>query len=270
MQWITSLSNSVAITTALVAAIAILVVYWRAGTIQPLYVRLLRLFIGKSEVEDAIVRQSLADHAALVSFQVTYGVRPETLRDARKLIAFADRRNIPLHLIGSAGEAFCIDSLSIVQKKVPRGIAVAIPVALTVMAWILICLSVTVAASGSALVSIKKTDTLIFLSMTEARVALAAVPSERKRISASSCESDAGALSIPTGFHRDDPAILCSIWRDPSLKSYLANQLREQRTIAWVAACIFSALILLFLGWIKRLGAAIRLNARLSSTKDRV
>lgn len=269
MQWITSLSNSVAITTALGAAVAILVVYWRAGTIQPLYVRLLRLFIGKSEVEDPIVRQSLADHAALVSFQVTYGVRPETLRDARRLIAFAERRNIPLHLIGSAGEAFCIDSLTIVQKKVPRRIAVAVPAALTLMAWVLMCLSVIVAASGSALVTIKKTDTLIFLSVAEARIAFTTAPSERKRISASSCERDAEALSIPTVFHRDDLAILCSIWRDPSLKDFLAKQLREQRTIALVAASIFSALILLFLGWIKRLGAAIRLNARLSSTTER-
>lgn len=120
MDWISFLTRDVAIGSILGISAAALIICWRVGSFHPVNVRLLRFFIAKDEVEDPIIKKSLADQTALVSFRMTHGVKARTLRDAQSLSEFSDRTNIPLDLIGRAGWAFNLKTLTLNPKRVPH------------------------------------------------------------------------------------------------------------------------------------------------------
>lgn len=67
--------------------------------------RLLRLFISKSDIEDAVISKHLSNQAALITFRMAFGIQSHTLRDAKKVANFAESKNISLNLIGKAGAA---------------------------------------------------------------------------------------------------------------------------------------------------------------------
>ncbi len=45
--------------------------------------RLLRLFISKSDIEDAVISKHLSNQAALITFRMAFGIQSHTLRDAK-------------------------------------------------------------------------------------------------------------------------------------------------------------------------------------------
>lgn len=50
----------------------------------PIHMRLLRLFISKSDIEDAVISKHLSNQAALITFRMAFGIQSHTLRDAKK------------------------------------------------------------------------------------------------------------------------------------------------------------------------------------------
>src|ERR1044072_4213865 len=127
MDWINLLTRDIASGSIIAIFIAAGITCWRAGSFHPINVRLIRFFINSDEIEDPVIKKILSDQSALVSFRTTYGVRVETLADARALAEFADLKNVPLALIGRAKGAFDLKNLAIIPKRVPSKVVVAGP-----------------------------------------------------------------------------------------------------------------------------------------------
>ncbi len=56
---------------------------WRVSSFYPIHMRLLRLFISKSDIEDPVIRKHLSNQAALITFRMAFGIQSHTLRDAK-------------------------------------------------------------------------------------------------------------------------------------------------------------------------------------------
>lgn len=238
MDWISFLTRDVAIGSILGISAAALIICWRVGSFHPVNVRLLRFFIAKDEVEDPIIKKSLADQTALVSFRMTHGVKARTLRDAQNLSEFSDRTNIPLDLIGRAGWAFNLKSLTLNPKRVPHGAWLAFPGIFLLVLILATAAFSAVAASSSLLVSLKATDTLLWLSQEEARIFRPF--GEKSTIDKTSCGVGHADAELPDGFHQNDRKILCGIWSDPALADHFSKKVPEQRATFLVAAAIFA------------------------------
>ncbi|MBK0054504.1 DUF6216 family protein [Stenotrophomonas sp. S39] len=238
MDWISFLTRDVAIGSILGISAAALIICWRVGSFHPVNVRLLRFFIAKDEVEDPIIKKSLADQTALVSFRMTHGVKVRTLRDAQKLSKFSNRTNIPLDLIGRAGWAFNLKSLTLNPNRVPHGAWLALPAFFLLVMILATAGFSAVAASSKLLVSLKATDTWLWLSQDEARVFQPF--GQRATINKSSCSNEQDEAEPQVGFHEDDRDILCEIWADPGLEKHFSKELPEQRITFLVAAAIFA------------------------------
>ncbi len=238
MDWISFLARDVAIGSILGISLAAVIICWRVGSFHPVNVRLLRVFIAKDEVEDLIIKKSLADQTALVSFRMTHGVKARTLRDAQNLSEFGNRTNIPLDLIGRAGWAFNLKSLTLNPNRVPHGAWLAVPATLLLVLILATAVFSAAAASSKLLVSLKATDTLLWLSQEDARVFRPF--GERSMINRSSCDGQPDADEPLVGFHKDDRKILCELWSDPALERHFSKELPEQRITFLVAAAIFA------------------------------
>lgn len=238
MDWISFLTRDVAIGSILGISAAALIICWRVGSFHPVNVRLLRFFIAKDEIEDPIIKKSIADQTALVSFRMTHGVKARTIRDAQNLSQFSDRTNIPLDLIGRSGWAFNLKTLSLIPSRVPHGAWLALP---GILLFVLILSTAgfsAVAASSKLLVSLKATDTWLWLSQEDAR---AVRPfGDRAVINKASCDKEQDAAEPPVGFHKYDRKILCELWSDPALEKHFSKELPEQRITFLVAAAIFA------------------------------
>lgn len=240
MDWITNVTGNAAFISSIVAIVAAALVIWRSGSIHPIYTRVLRLFISRDEVEDPIVKQSLADQAAVVSLRVAHGVKVETLADARALVTFANEKNIPLYLVGMAGDSFDIRALSMQPRKMLSKWLAPIPVAITLTTTFLICMFALLAASDDLLISLKKTGTWMLISPTEARTAFPPLFGGRGEFSRSACGESLDNSVSPNGFDPRDPEILCRVWDDPKLEPTIARDVPKQR----LAAIVFTGVLL--------------------------
>ncbi|QHB70621.1 DUF6216 family protein [Stenotrophomonas sp. 364] len=92
---------------------------YTSGTIHPLRNRLMRLLISRDNVEHGAIRDSISDRSAVVSFGMIYGIHLDTTTEIESLITGAKTHNLPLHLIGAAGDAFDREALAVKPHKSP-------------------------------------------------------------------------------------------------------------------------------------------------------
>ncbi|HEY0204865.1 MAG TPA: DUF6216 family protein [Acetobacteraceae bacterium] len=240
MDWISFLTRDVAIWSIIGISVAAIIICWRVGSFHPVNVRLLRFFIAKDEVEDPIIKKSLADQTALVSFRMTHGVKARTLLDAQKLSEFSNKNNIPLDLIGRTGWAFNLKTLTLNPNRVPHAAWLAVPGILLLVLILATAVFSAVAASSNLLVSLKMTDTWLWLSQEDARLVRPFFFGDRATIDKASCNSGQATTEAPAGFHKGDRKILCGIWADPRLKIHFSKEVPKQRSTFFVAAAIFA------------------------------
>lgn len=249
MDWISVFTGNAAIISGVGILAAAAFTCWRAGSFHPINARLLRIFISKDDVEDQIIRKSLADQAALASFRMTHGVKVSTLEDAKNLAIFADRRNIPLDLIGRAGSAFDLKRHELIQKRVLTWRGLLLLLVALLLTLTAISVFAVAAASNGLLVSLKKTDTWLWLYQEEARAALPLM-GRRGSLSTALCNPGQQEIEVPNAFKKQDLGILCDVWNDPALKDHLAKELPKQRQafglaialLAWLSITIFLCL----------------------------
>lgn len=232
---------------------AALHICWRAGSLHPLNNRLRRLFISRDDIQDPFVKKNLSDYSALTVFRLTYGIHAQTLADAKKIIGKAEARNVPLALVGLAGGAFDLDNFTVIDRKRPRGIGVALcGLMLFACFWPMLILAYG-ATEQRLLVSLNATGTWLWLGKDQAQIAKPTFSGERPIFSVASCTDtsrtkyeDQGA----DGFRPADPDILCDIWADPRTSAELMRSVREQRLtflfasafLAWTCLMLFDAL----------------------------
>jgi len=266
MDWLVFLTREIAPYSVIGILIAAGITCWRAGSFHPIHARLLRFFISREEVEDPLIRKSLSDQSALVSFRMTHGVRVQTLKDARRLVEFAEFKNVPIDLIGRAGWAFDLKKLIILQKRVPYKIQLALPTTALILLILSSLFAAAAATTSDLLVTVKKTKTLVWLSQEEARPALP-FQGQRGKISLFECAQDENSLVTPAGFKGADRAILCEIWKDPDLAKHFAKEVPRQRKIFLTAFAMLAWYAFMAFGLLREWLAQIELNKAL---KDEV
>ncbi|MGY0619577.1 DUF6216 family protein [Lysobacter sp. A378] len=264
MSWESIIAGIPALVSLAGFLLAALHICWRAGSLHPLNNRLLRLFISRDDIQDELVRKNLSDYSALAVFRMTYGIPAQTLKDAKEIIGKAESRNIPLDLVGRARSAFETTSFTINPRKRPHPVGIALSAFLLfVIFWFAAVLGLG-AMEDRLLASLKATGTWVWLDDGEAQLVLPLSSEQRTILSAASCLGDPGAphKEAPTGFHANDPAILCDIWRDPSVKAELTKAVRKQRqTVSFAAIFLFWTCFVLY-SLIRR-AVAIRILDRL-------
>ncbi|WP_295843549.1 DUF6216 family protein [uncultured Xanthomonas sp.] len=262
MDWFEFLTREIAPYSVVGILIAAGITCWRAGSFHPINSRLLRFFIGRDEIEDPVIKKSLADQAALVSFRTTHGVRVQTLSDAKKLAEFAEFKNVPLDLIGRAGWAFDLKERVLIPKRVPSKGMLAFPAIALFLLIVSSLLFAAAATTSDLLVTIKKTDSLVWLSKDEARSALP-FQGERGTISSSECAQREKDLVTPAGFDSADRAILCDIWKDPGVEQHLAKEVPKQRQVFLMAFAMLAWWSFMTFGLLREWLARIELDKAL-------
>lgn len=263
MEWITVFASNASLLSVICIASAAAFICWKAGSLHPISSRLLHLFIRRDDVEDNMIRKSLRDQAALVSFRVAHGVRVHTLEDAKSLITFSDNNNVSLRLIARAGRAFDQKKLSVVPKRVPSRILLLVPMVVLLLCFIAAAVLVVASASSSILVSVKATGTWVWLSENDARLAFS--PETTTTLRAGSCNQGRPSTLAHPGFMQDDVKVLCEVWQDPGISNYLVEELPKQRVtllvlllpVVWILAQSYLVL--------RQWTAAIELKASLST-----
>ncbi|TAA10886.1 hypothetical protein EA658_14405 [Pseudoxanthomonas winnipegensis] len=267
MDWLEFLTREIAPYSVIGILAAAVITCWKAESFHPINARLLRFFISREEVEDSVIKKSLTDQSALISFRMTHGVRAQTLKDAKKLVDFAEYKNIPLDLIGRAGWAFDLKKLVIKPRRVPHKALLALPaIGLFLLVWSSLFFAAA-ATKSDLLVTIKNTDTYVWLSKEEARAALP-FQGEPGTISPSECTPNGKDLVTPAGFDSRDRAILCDIWKDPALDPHLAKEVPKQRKIFLAAFAMLAWWALMALGLLREWLAQIELDKALKEDAE--
>ncbi|MDR7193272.1 DUF6216 family protein [Luteimonas terrae] len=265
MDWLNFLTREIAAGSLIGLFVACAYACWRAGSFHPINVRILRFFFSKDEVQDLEIKKSLADESALVSFRVTYGVRAETITDARRVIFFSNLRNIPLSLIGRSGWAFDIKSLSINEKRVPHKFWLAAPAIFLIILYAAGSLAAGISVSESLLVSLKDTGKAIWLTKEDARPAFNFFD-KTKILDKTACPPGPSDESVESGFTAIEIPILCEIWNDPAIEDHLRNELSKQKRISLAALAVIFIYAFIALGIIREWSAQIELARRIAAS----
>ncbi|MCC8445364.1 MULTISPECIES: DUF6216 family protein [Xanthomonas] len=264
MDWIDLLTREIAPYSIVGFLLAASITCWRAGSFHPINARLLRFFISRDEVEDPVIKKSIADQAALISFRMTHGVRSRTLHDAKKLAEFSDFKNISLDLIGKAGWAFDLRKLEIIPKRIPRKYWFALPVVMFLFFAPAGMISLAVSASHDLLATLKKTRTDLWLSEDQA-VLVRPFFGDRAKITKSDCTENSRTWITPEGFDQADRSILCKIWNDPKLSSEISKEIDEQRTLSLVMLVVCIWYLLMAISFVREWRAQLELNETLAT-----
>ncbi|CAG2087890.1 hypothetical protein CPBF426_25830 [Xanthomonas arboricola pv. juglandis] len=243
MEWLKFLTGEIAAGSIIVFLLAAAFTCWRTGSLHPINTRVLRLFISKDDIEDPVIRKDLADHSALAGFRMAHQIRVQTLKDAKALIGFADLHNIPLKLIGHAGWAFDLKTHVIHPKRVHSKWWLILPSIAFVGFILLAAILGTIATQDRLLVTLKETDTNLFISENEAKT-LGLISTKSDVLTIEQCKNTADKQVVPPTFDPRDLKILCDVWADPILKSHLTKEVPKQRN-----ASLFAFVISLWCAW---------------------
>ncbi|MCW0380282.1 hypothetical protein NB697_003128 [Xanthomonas sacchari] len=262
MDWFEFLTREIAPYSVVGILIAAGITCWRAGSFHPINSRLLRFFIGRDEIEDPVIKKSLADQAALVSFRTTHGVRVQTLSDAKKLAEFASFRNISLDLIGKAGGAFDLRKLEVIPSRVPHQYWFALPVVMLLFFLPAGLISLGMTASSDLLVTLKATQTELWLSNEDATL-LYPYFGHRAKMTKDDCENKPEKFVVPEGFKQEDHSILCGIWSNSKLSAQLSKEVSKQRRILFVAFGVCLWYVFMAISLVREWRAKIELHEAL-------
>lgn len=230
MEWISSVTGDKFGYALLLLALAALVVCWKTKSLHPIDMRLLRLVLPMSQIKCKIVNETLSDQSALIGFRMAHGVQCRTLQDAQSLAQFASSKNLPLDLIGVAGDKFDIRSLKLKSDKERSKLWHLLPGAGIAVSAVLFAMLLIVALSSTLLISLKQTDRHYWLGPTEARALFRDSSGERAQFSSSQCASLQDAGAEYTAEAGRDLAILCEVWTASDLEAYIDSELPKQRS----------------------------------------
>ncbi|MDC6408414.1 DUF6216 family protein [Xylella fastidiosa subsp. multiplex] len=198
---------------------------WRVSSFYPIHMRLLRLFISKSDIEDAVISKHLSNQAALITFRMAFGIQSHTLRDAKKVANFAESKNISLNLIGKAGAAFDLNTCSINKKKVPKRISCVLLFILSMILIFAAFMSGVFATSNRLVGQLNETGTWILLSENEAKIGSSFFNLFGKNETINIQNCNAKEIVTEKRLNNRDHQIICGIWNSASIKKSLQKAL---------------------------------------------
>ncbi|MDT9581914.1 DUF6216 family protein [Stenotrophomonas indicatrix] len=239
---------------------------YKSGTLHPLRNRLTRLFIGREDIEPGPIRNSLSDRSAVVSFAMIYGIHLDTASEVKALIAKAESRDIPLHLIGIAGSAFDRSEFAVKPGRSPRrGVDGMICMGLLVSYLATACFLAGTFADD-ILIRVRATNTVLWVAAKEGEGAARGILRGRNMaFSQAECEKppNTGAIEPFVGNEpRYNLSVLCAIWTSPSERKELIDALPQQRTAFGAVALLCLMALVGFLQALTRRNAIRKLERR--------
>lgn len=238
---------------------------WRVRSFYPIHMRLLRLFISKSDIEDAVISKHLSNQAALITFRMAFGIQSRTLRDAKKVANFAESKNISLNLIGKAGAAFDLNTCSINKKKVPKRISCVllfIPLIILIFAAFM---SGVFATSNRLVGQLNETGTWILLSENEAKIGSSFFNLFGKNETINIQNCNAKEIVTEKRLNNRDHQIICGIWNSASIKKSLQKSINEQQKALIILMIVLLWFFIDLINTTKNWYCAIQLNSILGS-----
>lgn len=241
---------------------------WRVRSFYPIHMRLLRLFISKSDIEDPVISKHLSNQAALITFRMAFGIQSRTLRDAKKVANFAESKNISLNLIGKAGAAFDLNTCSINKKKVPKRISCVllfIPLIILIFAAFM---SGVFATSNRLVGQLNETGTWILLSENEAKIGSSFFNlfgrneiGRDETINIQNC--NAKEIVTEKRLNNRDHQIICGIWNSASIKKSLQKSINGQQKALIILMIVLLWFFIDLINTTKSWYSAIQLNSML-------
>lgn len=230
-QWATV----IAISLALITAAGYCYISWRTQSLHFLLRRFWLLVHGTKGIPDEDVRLFVDEQTSLHSFRLFSGVKVSTLENAKQLMAWCKRHNVPISQLSQCGDCFDPDSRKVVEKNIPRKpwrLAYALYGASAVIIGSISfgCIFLT-----SSLGQIKATERWIFMGEDSAR-AVFPMPLLNKRLDIGDCSNIVPSRLEKTSFTSAEVEILCGLLKHPEWKTHIKQSIWEQRwSFLWLA-----------------------------------
>ncbi len=222
--------------------------------------RLWRLVQGKPQRTDPIVARWLDQRDALVQFRVMAGAPVRTLKNAHRLIEWAEAHNEDVADIARCDVNFDLEAIAL--KKTPSRFQFAVVAVLLSLSISTFIISATATLAPRAWVSVRQSDAqTLYLSPTDVRVWGSA-----HHFGLAQCEARASAdLAAEVELSESEVSTACGWLKDPKLSEYLDKTMTTQRlALAWIAL-LGGSYTCLFSRWLSSIRAARDMAKRLAA-----
>lgn len=251
MDWseIGAVASYAGSSTALLLAVAIGWIAFKTRSWHPIRYRLWLLVNGKSKVEDETVARALQNEADLTAFRFL-AMDTESIHSAKRLIAWVNAKQISLSMLSACGGYFSQKDMTLntrLPRKRPRTIVVGVTGAVGACAVLFVVFGM---ATSSAILRFKDSGQWFLLAPHEARTLFVKNPSPATDAACKSASGISGSSFIPS-----DEKVLCRIFADPKLATYVSDTVRQQRLAFGLLLAV------LFYVWSQVYGGLLRLRA---------
>lgn len=239
-QW----AATVSLLLPLVFAFGFVFVMWRTQSLHFLVRRFWLLVHGKKDIPDADIRAFVEEQTSLYSFRLFSGVKVGTLENAKQLMAWCKRHNVPMAQISLCGDCFDPDERKVLEKNIPARWWLVTKVLLCMCIFIFGALSVGGTLLKASVLQIKATDRLVLMSEGHAR-ALFPFFLLNGRLDLGDCDKRIPARIERTNFTETEVEILCGVLKKPEWADYVKQSTSEQRWGFFWLALMFAGLFYL-------------------------
>lgn len=227
--------------------------WWRAGSFFSVLDRCWRLITGKADLHDPILNALLQESLDLEKFQLTFGVKAETIADLHQFAAWRKVNRVDMISIHKARRWIDVTSREVVRQ--PPKHYVGRRLAVVCLAMLCIAGMGQLSASRNAYLQMRaskvwfKTDAVTVMS-----------PFEKWSFDQAKCEAGRGDVMRMTGFNPSEAAAICDILAKDDLKALVTKTLDQQGTIAIYFVLI--AFLVMLVCFYSALGAEEALSLR--------
>lgn len=251
----------------IVFALGLVFVMWRTQSLHFLVRRFWLLVHGKKDITDADIHAFVEEQTSLYAFRLFSGVKVGTLENAKQLMAWCKRHNVPMAQISLCGDCFDPDERKVVEKNIPARWRLITKFFLCMCLVILGVISAGATFVKASVLQIKATDRLVLMSESHARV-LFPLPMLNGRLDLGDCEKRFPARIERTHFTAQEVEILCGLMKKPEWGSYVKPSISEQRwSFFWLMLMFVFLIYLDFLKLSKWQAAKTLLERNLSEER---
>lgn len=241
-----------------IVLVAIVLFWWRAGSIHAVLDRFWRVVAGKADVNDPVLKSLLLESRDIEKFQFIYRLKIETIADIHKISTWRSKHGIGMFQLQKIRRWVDIKSTEIVCEP-PKHYAISHFI-FGCLAMLLIIAISQLDASHDAYLRMRTSNVWFKTDATNVKALFGEWSFNLKR-----CESNKAELLELTGFNASEIDVVCNAYKDDHLKHFVKETVELQ---VW-AGCVFILFTVIF-AFVNVLAAAsaqeaLRLRKKLNS-----
>lgn len=247
----------------IVAMVALALLVWnRTRSAHSLMARLWQLFHGNKECKDSAIGKFLDEQSALMQFRFTTGVPVRTRKQAQSVIDWTRKHNEDIGAVAACGPYFDLEHVTLKEEKLlPKRWHLFARYGITFLLFLVFILFSLGSVWDSAILQMRRSGTFFTLSVEYAKPVLSGAGIAREQ-----CLN--GSLLPPNGFRSEDVKLICDIFKDKNLNSYLRQTIEQQKNTFGVGALVFAGYLWLTFGWLMQGISARSMLKRLRNKHD--